>query len=725
MPLQFLQTGSRDDFDQRELYETEGVFIVRKLFHSLKVEFLLLSRSIFFWTILLLSIPTLFVLFLRGLLPFDLLDPFISIAAFVQAGIFIFMILGYYLIKSESENSSMEVFQSIPNGYLIKAASKLITIFIVSFIFYILSLSILFLAYSSYSVPANIYFASLPYLCLYVAIPFFLSSLIGMITGTFTQSRIAYAVFVVCWFLIGPLNMSIAEPLMAILKQDFSPVLGFLNLGPMEPNIPYDPIYGLSLEIDRWYQRGIFFIILLSLFLLRVMKINELQLSKRGFAIPLLAVAVLIPFVYEYSQPSQVLQVLQGENAQLRYDSNYYKNHKVVAASHSTATIHSYELQLYPSRVLSAQATIVLSPNEQVLAFTLYHRLKVKQVLVNQAEVKFDQQADQVQIRLPESVRSDERISVAMRYEGISSPFFFANEQALMLPNYFAWYPIPGSYPIMSYDNSELFQYPFVLDQSIPFTLKYSGPQKIYTNIPKKGNGEWSGITKDGLTVVSGMVKSKRMDQTDIYYPEPMTTMEKDIPDFLVSLKKTSDIVNQELGSKLNINVSKIFFLTVPDREGFSRASFSFSPDQLIVSTVPGYNSPHAISDAEMLVPSLVYANLLTEGGFYQKSEIKNLFVNSYYYWFNRRFHTISGEAIPLKSDLEGYELTMKNDPTDKRPLQITQTIKHLIQFIDQNEKHPEILCPFFREWLARLNQKDLMTLSEIEQIIQKAGQRR
>ncbi|WP_054949131.1 hypothetical protein [Numidum massiliense] len=674
-----------------------------KIIDAWKIELTLLRRNVFVWLVLLLSLPVL-ALHYNRLLPQDPGDALTSTAFIIQGGMIASMMLGFSLMNSENATASAEVFRVLPNGFLVKACGKCLALLTAVIAFCLVALAVLYTVYAFHPIPRFFYAEAVTYISLYFGLSFFVSGLVGMSVGSFTQSRFAYILLVICWLLLGPLNLAVGEPIITVLRIDFTPLLMFLNLGQSEPHAMYDPVYGLPLETERWVVKGMMITVLLTVFVLAILTKSGRASLKNVFLVSLGGIVLFVPLLYAYGQPSQVVTIRYGQEAKGTVDHDYYRQQRAVAKERAPdVNVHAYNIELHDIRHLSARVTVELAPQERTrdFAFTLYHRLRIDSVsLGGKTHVNFEQRGDQLRVRLPQAVPKEDKIALTFVYDGNSSPLFFANEQAMMLPSYFPWYPVPGAHDAMhDSEGGELRQFPVVLDQKVDYTLTYDGDLALETNLAPVKNGVWRGTSLSGLTVVGSKLSTETINGARVVYPSSMALLAVAMPQYVANIKAAARQVSADLGQTIHTDVPHIFFLSVPSFSEYYDTGVLLLPDQLVIAVKQLHNDPELVPSEGELVPDiLVTATQMGEQSFYQEDDMRRLFVDAYVYWYDRRFGV-------RNADGERYEIEPPAAADDPQKQAIA---KKLAQFIEAHDANEHVVQQFFRWWVGALEREKL-----------------
>jgi len=681
---------------------------MNKLLNSWKMEITLTLRGLWIWPILLSGLVMSglgFNAMIEDFAPGDAL----SLSGFiVQGGLLVSMLFGHSLVRREAGSNSDEVFTTLPNGYGIKITAKFLALLTLTLVFSFLSLAILFVLYWSYKVPAAFYWKSISYLTLYWVIPFWITGVIGMIFGFWIKSRLVYPVLVVIWLFTGPLNVYTWRYLMAIVNTDLSPVANFFNLGQTDPNNSFNPVYGFPMEIHRWLQKALWLVVVTFLLAFLTFRRNYRKGLRFSYLSLLVLAVLLLPLIFLFTREEQVLLTRFEPGSVDRYDLFYYmKNTRPNFTNENSFAVESYDIALRSFRNLRANVKVKIRPVTEAdnLVFTLYRDLKVKKVVLGEGTLlTFKQVGDQVKVILPSRLKQNESTLLTFEYTGTSSPYFFANEQAAMLPAYFPWLPVAGSSQAMKTDEKVggALRYPLNPQRPTEYILRYSGPKPMFTNLPKTKEGEWRGIVSNGVTLAAGMLTEKNMGQTKIYYPVSLYNMVNSIPPFLAEVEKVADAINRDLGIQ-NRRPQEVFFLSIPREASFISPDIWTFGDHLIVGVTQMDNRvtlSSSVTDIP-LVPAVLTSMTRSNQMLNQAEEMRNLYTGAYEYWYYLKH----GYQNPKRRLLDRVTNPVSSD---------------LIRFIEKNQGDEGLLKSFFEAWLKRMNEDRKMTPAEVQGIINK-----
>lgn len=703
--------------------------IINNIVNSLKVEFILLRRNWWTWISLSIFIFYSVYLFYKTVSEFDPGRALENSEFIVMGGIFASIIFGFSLVRHESVSNSDEVFYSLPNGYNSKIIGKSIFLILTDICIQLILLSLLFSFYYFYQVPFNLYKLAVFYSVLYWNIPFLIAGIIGMTLGLKIRSRIVYPIIVLIWITMGPLNYEVFKPIMALTNINLAPILDILNLGQFNPRAPLDYVYGYELEIYRWIQRGIILVLVFVLFLLALTRKEiHTRIPKTTLSIIIFALAVLTYLFVVLDGESQI-RIANNHNSESMYvyDYTYYSNSEKTLPSQGSFTIQSYDIDLQSYQNLKVKVKVEINPTKETnqFLFTLYHRFKVNQVtLPDNQTLSFKQRGDHVEVTLLDKVKVNEQVTIIFDYEGKSSPFFFSNELAVMLPSYFPWLPINGSHQAMTITdkNQELLRYPLQPQNPIKYKLRYSGPNPMYTNLPKNGD-VWKGTVPHGITIVGGSMMTERViSNKHVYYPLAIYKMIDTVPYYLKKVDEILPQVQKDLGVEDSNKVSHVYFVSVPPEEN---ANIWLLDDHMIIGVNKWFKNGEVMKADIYTLDSIVSALIRTENVVNQNENMRNAFLGSYLNWYGyRSIENKQDYFKPMEQILSSLQNPQGNQINlDEKNLknqdQIHSTLQDINLLIKQNHQNVVMMKSFFQGWLQLLDQKEKLEWNDLYQYVQ------
>jgi len=690
---------------------------MNKIIDSYKTEIKLISRTIWTWVVLVLALINVWILFQGRLQSFDPGGALIASAFIIQGGIFVSLILGFTLIKEEAVCSAEEVFFALPGAHAAKMWAKCLTLLTVIAVFIVLSVLVLYTLFAFYGVPLIFHWKALPYLLLYWGIPFWVSGIIGMFAGKVFKSRLVYLFFVLIWLLIGPLNMYVFKFLMSISHIDLNDIADFMNLGQTDPNTTYDPVYGLPMEIQRWLQKGIWVLNITAIFISSLI-LRGRNRSRRLTVTVICLLLFNIPLLYGYTSEGQVVRTKYEATAVRVYDFDYYKDHQTQEKDgESTFAITAYDIDLHSYRNLKANVKMTISTLTPVdkLFFTLYHDLKIKMVTDGCHKLlSYTQADDQVEVLLTEPVQKDKQIEIEFSYEGTSSPYFYANEQAVLLPAYFPWLPAAGAYQAMIPEGSGVVKYPHYPQNPALYTLCYTGPEPMFTNLSPAGEQLWRGEAPKGITLAAGMLTESKIGAASIFYPISLCRIVDGLPDYLRKVNEIAREIDKDLDIRTPFETARVFFLSIPRHSNYAVSTILNQGDHIIFRIERMNNLGIMYYNERTIVQAILSSIIMNKNIVNQKTEITELFEASYTQWYGIK-HSLPDTDRPLLTRMtEAYDFLGKP--------QAALIAKELIKLIEKNKQTPETTKCFFREWRSKLFSDEQMNEDDLLNIIKNYG---
>ncbi|KJB86987.1 hypothetical protein AZ66_15670 [Paenibacillus sp. E194] len=689
---------------------------MKKVIHSWKVEFLISSRKIWIWIAFLLPFYPLYSIFINSITRFDPGRALTSSAFIFQAGIFIFLILGYEIVRREENSSSKEVFISLPNGITNKYLGKIMLIITYVIIFIVIALALLFVLFYLNRIPIDFYIDSAYYMVLYWGIPFLVAAFIGMNMGIFFNSRGVYIVLALLGLALGPLNIGIFDNISIILHTDLTNVSQFLNLGQTDPQTPYDPSYGLPMEKTRWLQKLWWLLLLITITIIHLF----FNLKWKMILSTIMVLILVVSLAEILDQFSTIRATNHEKQSFAKYDMDYYKNYRHPAKNNDSINfkVNSYDIDLHVSSKINSVVKMNIIPGEKgnSLSFSLYHDFKIEKVIDEQQnELKFQQIGDSVTIMTPYIMNTNDPVIITINYEGTSSPYYFANEQAIMLPSYFTWYPVPGKIPSMKAESFYVTRYALYPSYKVKYNLHYTGSLTAYTNVNQLSSNEWEGVSDSGISLFAGPMKKLDIEGYTIVYPVSMFNMIDEVPKFIKQSNIILGNIQRDFGIEKITVPKEIFFASVPSESQLYSSNYWLMNNHMIVAINQMYNEGQLLDLQNEAIDSLLSSMLKETNSMNQNDEIKSIFISGYNYWYNKRFPSKheyeQGKTPSLHYLLDYYSTTLENK-------KVAQVIKNIIELLDSKTNNQTVES-FFRQWLLVLKQSKAMTFDHIQLMIE------
>ncbi|MFY2251521.1 hypothetical protein ACOSZH_16630 [Priestia megaterium] len=472
-------------------------------------------------------IPILFLgIFVFGLYTFflgkSLNDPTLVLIAnpLILALMACYLFIGIYVTKIDEKDEIYETFSIIKNAMLYKTLAKWLLIFSSVVLFAVLFFALYLYIFFTPDFNNKTYFLSVfKYICLYWALPSFIMFLLGNLLSTWMRGRFVYLIALVIYGITIPMNYAIFRT-EGNIPSKFR-IDKILSLG--EPNVTriYNSLYGFSLDLIYW-DKMILIVSLLAILFLLTWKKKEV-ISKNQLQISLLPVLLIFVATTVYAvQPFQSLTDDDGKSIR------YYRQHKIKEDSslESPVNLKKYDIKLRTKSNLSAlvkiQAVNIANKDIKQLTVGLFHELHVEQIKMDDKEIKFKQKNDSLTLYFEDNAwqPNDNRV-LEFKYKGLQSNLYFGNAQAVYLPNYIPWLPTEDSRP--AFDIVTKYHYlhrvPHQPSERKTYKLKVDGTNKLFTNLPRNGHGNWEGVSSDGVSLFSGQLSSKVDDDVRYVYP--------------------------------------------------------------------------------------------------------------------------------------------------------------------------------------------------------------
>lgn len=600
----------------------------------------------------------------------------------IEAGLFLFLILGFNTIQREEKYSCDEVFSSISYGKVSKAISKILSIIFSSIVINALVFTTYCIFYMPYKLPAVFYMQGIAYITLYYIIPFIITGCIGMIIGLMVKGKLAYLLLIFSWVLVGATNIVIFLPIIRITrtKFDFTSVANFFNLAQTDGSAPFHVIYGLPLELTRWFQKGMVLSLLMTALILIILLKSSRGGAKEYILSTIIGGIIITSFFILYLKPSQVIYTNEEEKSVMKYDWMYYSQHqKQLVPVENNFIIESYDIDLNIKGTMNVDVDVEFKALASIdkLTFSLYRDLKVSNASIDNKNLEYKQEGDALTIFLPANIEETKSSRIHISYSGTTSPMFFANEQAVMLPAYYAWLPREGDFQLMDPLTGHSPNTP----HEAKYKLSYKGKEPLYTNLTYKGHNTWEGTVPHGITLLaSDNILSKNIDNFTIYYPAAFFKQENEISKLYRKINEVNNNVNKDFQIVPNNSEAKsIFILTQPNIMYPIHPETYLFGDHIIQETTYwnfNYNPTYAATKRALTILKISNMENAMENKAYKP------IADAYQYWYALRFEP---------EEVQKCLLSKTNINSSRSDLD-----KSLKKFIEDNKDKPETMINFF-----------------------------
>ena len=481
----------------------------------------------------------------------------------VQGGILASMMIGVYLSNLERKIGLEELIDTISYAKTTKNIGKVLFFLSFLFLYLIVNIGTLIIMFIVTDVPYSpFYIQSILYILLYWGFSFVIGGLVGAVLAMWVKGRMVYVLSLIIWLLISPLNYPFMTQLGILFQwSHVDEIENFFNIGQNNPHHSYQPFYGFALENYQWLKRTLFILLLLIIFVGSLMIQNKVW--KKHLPIFLILFAVTSYTAFGVFSKHQILHLNSEEDGILKKDSTHYKDVVFKDNISNDYQITNYDIDLDIRNYLKANVVVNLNNPTNVemntFDFLLYYDFKVDQILdSDDNELEFSQKDDMIHVITKEPVKPHESYQMKFRYEGISSPFYFANHQAINLLNHFPWLPTNSHFnSAMIAIGYEPLRLPNQSNQEIHYQVKLKGNSNVFSNLKKSGKNEWSGMSSNGIYFIAGSIGEQQLNGKSVIYPYTWEKMLIGFNDFEPIIQNKIDKINEELQLGREIKIDR------------------------------------------------------------------------------------------------------------------------------------------------------------------------
>lgn len=587
--------------------------LLKAVLHSYKVMAIIMSRNPLFW---LLSLGFLVYTFL-GLHTFSSGEDFspgeglVRMSFAVQAGIIIFLFLGVLFVRTEDAAQLDEVFETIPFASRSKLIGKLSFFITLDLLLSIIVWCMYYGLFSSRGIAlSSFYIHAFYYILLFWSMTFFIALLVGMLLALWIKNKIIYPLIFFVWIIMGPVNTyfsGIYSP-----HSFISNALVWLNLGEPNPTSLFNDLYGFELSSYHWIKK-VLIVSIVVLFLYSTFWFKKTSRNVQKSMIMVMTSLLLIISGLTLVLRLEHQTYNSNPNSAFSRDSleyDYYRrlpNKAQPSEAKNYLRVQSYHVQLDIDRNVYVKTTLHVKPKSASdsikLPFSLYHGFNVKTISVGKEKVDFTQQNDLVTLTLKKNLKPNQETTISFTYEGLSSPLFFANERAILLPYYFPWLPSVNTEPAFEVDQKYgLLRKSHQWDQPTDVYVTYSGRQHIFSNLTEKENGKWEGKQQKGVSIIAGELGKVSIPPYEIIEPTTWlinkrgaSTYTRHLKDLFIFAKQSYGLTHVELPKQ-------IFYIPTLSISDFSNEDLVwYTKDHLIYGTYLMHNE--SLNQNEQFLP--------------------------------------------------------------------------------------------------------------------------
>lgn len=345
----------------------------------------------------------------------------------------------------------------------------------------------------------------------------FLPQIIGLfityLLSFLAKSYTAYLLFIFFIFISSPygeLNFS-EKPILPFDKvYNFirMPFSFFIQNG----KVSMDTLYGFQNEEFKIYI--FLFWILLTLTIISVYYLKK----NRKVILIALSISTILSFIGIY-KPQSTLRFYNNWDKQ-RYDNNYYLDKDIEYDNSVPYRISHYDMKFDFDRQLNARGELTLESDikQKEYVFTLYSKYKIKDISSDKAIESYKRDHDYIYITFKDEISN---AIIDIKYEGYHDNLY-SNKNAILLPGYFAWYPMAGRVCLYSrFDTHFIALYGYNETNTIDkayFDIEFNTDCDIITNLEMIDHNHYEGYT-NGMTLIGGITKETNDELFINYFP--------------------------------------------------------------------------------------------------------------------------------------------------------------------------------------------------------------
>lgn len=373
---------------------------------------------------------------------------------------------------------------------------------------------------------------SLKYQILLYFLPCWIMGIWGLLVAHWNRGKGVYPFALLVWILTSTLFAEFTYYTREIGIGNGSFILNVLNMGINNFHFPSNYAQGAPIELPRWIARSAMFFLTTIMFAAE-MNMGSFRQRKRnrycGRACYVVCALGLMIFMFmnydvfftRFADPLDIQNYVYEKN------DDYLPGKLVSLNSYpfeKKITQTKTEIELVcTTQGLDAEVVLQAIANEDIdgQSFTLYSDLIIDGVKVDHQDAQYERSHDGVMVYFPEVKRKGEMLTIAFRYHGYSLPIFPANETTVQLNRAFPWIPWPGLNRTSIYSNfysysetEDFFLQDWQRGDLIDYTLHYTGPHALYTNLVAVDNHLYNGVSENGVSLYSGMIEIKHRGTT-------------------------------------------------------------------------------------------------------------------------------------------------------------------------------------------------------------------
>lgn len=374
------------------------------------------------------------------------------------------------------------------------------------------------------------------FVILYFFFPCVSMGILGLLVSHLFTGKNVYLIAVIVWILTSSLCVYYTSPLTES-SELCRLIFNVCNMGFNNYQMYQNVVTGERIELPRWIMRGFILLFFAGLYISsykRSCSSTKVQKNFNSIYVCSVATVGLASLFYIGNHFStffiQFADDSYTQSITFKKGSEYVGDCPVSFTNWHTEkniTLLKTDIDLKAtSQGLTAEVTITSILNKTVSgqAFTLFSGFTVDEVRVDGTQVDFERSYDGIMVTFPDQKKAGTAVEFTFFYHGYSLPSYPVNETTVQLNRAFPWIPWPGiktmsDNEVRNYKLTEVF---YIADwqrgDTVAYTLEYSGPGNIYTNLDQIDTHTYAGISNNGVSLYSGMICINN-NGIDIYYP--------------------------------------------------------------------------------------------------------------------------------------------------------------------------------------------------------------
>ncbi len=486
--------------------------------------------------------------------------------------IFGFLVIGYWTGIREQNKGSNGVLNALPSSHK-HWVSELVS----PMSYALLLIGLLLLVYTGIALKEQASISwimnGIRFMLLYFLLPSLICLMIGLVLAQIIHSKIAYVVILVIGFLVGPIGSEVYHTFMGFLFAEGGPaadvfyligsrVINFFRLTQYSTRDLPNQLYGYVAESVLFYRSLCFFFAMIGVYFLLPMTKTLYPKSKHRLKM-MSGISIALAILFGVLMQQQVFVYRQGstdEFGEENFDSLWVQQNPVVEIADRDPDIIisaiEGELDLRKSLHFTGKISFANPNRTDHFALKLYRGFLVKELEIADAESSWKQEGDWIYVTME---NPDTAGVIEIEYTGFSSPYFFAGEQAVFLPGYFAFLPQMSSQPVFGVsENKDIHLNAFVTTDTT-FDLKVQSNAKIASNLMDSG-GRWKGqLENEGPVFIGGHLEETAWNGIPLYIAG--LREEKREVEYLTKLFEMTERIRTDLGREAVKPLERIFFV--------------------------------------------------------------------------------------------------------------------------------------------------------------------